>query len=578
MKSSVSSRPRSAASPGETLASRLRRAVSLASRTPPPPQPSLTRSADPSHIHRLAQPKNPLRAGGPPSVERRDLLSPPLDDLHRAQMETGPQYHGLPATMDRVRVALAAEDAGRRPRRLVRNKGGRESAVVTLTRPRFDERRNSLLRFYERTGVDVIVLVLDLRLQIVGSLCLAYGEPSCPSKYSKELGAVDGVAGIEVSPAYLSVRRKPRPDDSLRANALEVDFSILPTNVFAIVPVVVAAEDCSGGTLRCKLFGKDWVPLASSDSGRAERECDGLALEPQQETSDTRDEESSFDETDFGGDPGPLDFERKFATVREWRKVAECCWRMRQVSENSASSKCYLKQACVPFVLFRHSSVSSFPWGVQATAECVEAIDMAAICSLIPAFMLRLNIVPFCSVHIEHCRNCEQHTATSRHKPGSYQKHFQELRNFLKSRLPPMFFYANHSNCIREEPRLGSFEITALPYGTSLPQLLYSKLSRCDFPVYRRVLRAFAALLLPEITKLVRPRELIVRVIDESSRRPIVGALVEIIKIKVEVTSEKSFGDPNLRRSKSLGSSLGDDLGNGVESDGGALVNGIKFE
>lgn len=115
-----------------------------------------------------------------------------------------------------------------------------------------------------------------------------------------------------------------------------------------------------------------------------------------------------------------------------------------------------------------------------------------------------------------------------------------------------MFVYANHPSCLDSHPRLGSFEISVLPYGAASPQLVYSKLSRSEFPVLRRVVRALASLLLPEQTKLVHPRELVVRVIDETSRRPVEGVVVEVVKVLIGITSERSFGDADLPPPSSL--------------------------
>ena len=175
--------------PAETLAYRLRRAVSLASRTPEAPRAVVESRprADPSRLAQLAQPRRITAAGGsPPTVDRPSCVRPPQTDLLRAQVETGPQYHPVAGSVARVRVTLKAsrDDLLPRSRRrlFLRHQGGSGGTrpVVHLTRPRFDERRNSLLRFQERTGVGLLLLALDLRMQLLGTPSLAYGALSLP--------------------------------------------------------------------------------------------------------------------------------------------------------------------------------------------------------------------------------------------------------------------------------------------------------------------------------------------------------------------------------------------------------------
>lgn len=187
--------PRHGPCPAETLAYRLRRAVSLASMTPEAPRAAAQRRcADPNRIASLAQPRRIAEPEErPPAVEPPTCPRPPLADLLRVQVETGPQYRAVSASVDRIRVTLTAshDDVLPRSRRrlFVRNQGsgGAARPVVHLTRPRFDERRNSLLRFQERTGIGLILLAFDLRMQLMGSPCLAYGTSSLPKSLLLEM-------------------------------------------------------------------------------------------------------------------------------------------------------------------------------------------------------------------------------------------------------------------------------------------------------------------------------------------------------------------------------------------------------
>ena len=158
--------------------------------------------------------------------------------------------------------------------------------------------------------------------------------------------------------------------------------------------------------------------------------------------------------------------------------------------------------------------------------------------------MLFMKTFPFCAIHVEHCFDCASHSASSRHNAGTYERRFRKMRDACKGSLPPIFFNSNSTSLLAgKRPRFCSFEVTVLPYLSSSPKLIYSKLLLKDFPVNRRLVSLLSKELLPERIPLRHSRRLNIRVMDRRSRRPLVGVTVEVMKVNVLVRSEDDFGE-----------------------------------
>lgn len=446
------------------------------------------RTADLARVHRLAESRRePARD---PVLSPRPA-APPLADLLKMQSEGS--LVPLPPSCDALRVCLSLEGAPRCRRAAGQTQRQPHAKVEYLNRARAD--CVALQAFCEAAAMGFSCVALGLGMEVLAELDLC-------------AGADRGVRGVRVGPPPLH-RGKP---DGLQAALhpdldLDLDLAALPDHVFALVPCVRLRGEASGGTVRCCVFAhaehSDLPPAPSQPSLRPAPRTEG------------------FDEADFSsGEEGPAEG----AAAGDWAVAASA-------SHLRAARPCSSDAAWAPLVVFRRRGGEG--WALKLLGDAaVEGADKAALLSALLTRLLAAAVFPFCVVHIEHCVDCESHARFSRHVPGSYQRRAAALRSHLRRQLPPLLLYCNHAS-VAEPPKLGAFEMSVLPYAAREPVLLFSKRAQGEFPVPRRIVRALSGLLLPQAVEFSPAKELKVRLIDSSSRRPMRGLAVEVLRVEV---------------------------------------------
>lgn len=93
----------------------------------------------------------------------------------------------------------------------------------------------NLRRFLQYFSLQLVLVIYDVQFQVIGTFSVT-DDNSFP--------------GISFGPSYLLPDRGARARDGQLVNLLEIDFTVLPTNIFAIVPLLVddsiatSKEDC----------------------------------------------------------------------------------------------------------------------------------------------------------------------------------------------------------------------------------------------------------------------------------------------------------------------------------------------
>ena len=194
------------------------------------------------------------------------------------------------------------------------------------------------------------------------------------------------------------------------------------------------------------------------------------------------------------------------------------------------------REAYAPWALFRRREGRS-GWSVKDLHLTVADNDTATVVDCILRDLRLSNVIPFHIVHVEHCVNCEQHAKSSRHVPGSYDKHWKDLMAAISSRLPPLLPQANKTS-VCPSPKLGSFELIVKPYFSSQSISIFSKMSQRKFPSPREVLAQLASIVLPERIKFSRRPWLDVHLFSAYHRRPLPNARVLIYRIDTMVSAQ----------------------------------------
>lgn len=207
----------------------------------------------------------------------------------------------------------------------------------------------------------------------------------------------------------------------------------------------------------------------------------------------------------------------------------------------------------VPFVLFQRldeyaprtdDDNEDIPkrrsWNLKAMQASIPGVMLHSIIRETLNVLKQQFVVPMHMINIEHCVNCEKHSMTTWHVPGSYERHFIEFKTAFRKSLPPAIIYANKFTADSKScPRLGSFEITIRPFASSVSQLVFSKLSFKTIPPTDKIIRDLAVLLLPEVVKFQGEHLLELHTYDGYMKKPLRGATVYLYRVEVGVTLEK---------------------------------------
>jgi hypothetical protein len=177
-------------------------------------------------------------------------------------------------------------------------------------------------------------------------------------------------------------------------------------------------------------------------------------------------------------------------------------------------------------------------WGIKAVQRCLYGVMLHAIVRSVIECLKRVFILPLHVINVEHCLNCQNHSMTTWHVPGSYEKWFAETKKSLKKTLPAAVIYSNKFATPSTPPRLGSFELSIRPYLSPTTQLVFSKLSSRTLPPVEDIQRELAVLLLPETITFSGSHILELHVYDSYHRVALVGATITLYKLNIRVTLE----------------------------------------
>jgi hypothetical protein len=215
----------------------------------------------------------------------------------------------------------------------------------------------------------------------------------------------------------------------------------------------------------------------------------------------------------------------------------------------------------IPFVLFQRLDEFSHPvasddeeneetkrrrsWNLKAIQASIPGVMLHSIIRETLNVLKQQFVVPMHMINIEHCVNCEKHSMTTWHVPGSYEKNFMEFKSAFRKSLPPAIIYANKftADSTKSCPRLGSFEITIRPFASPISQLVFSKLSFKTIPPTDKIIRDLAVLLLPEVVKFQGEHLLELHTYDGYMKKPLKGATVFLYRLEVGVTLQKDVED-----------------------------------
>jgi hypothetical protein len=239
-----------------------------------------------------------------------------------------------------------------------------------------------------------------------------------------------------------------------------------------------------------------------------------------------------------------------------------------------------MKEAFLPFVFYRRTTVEK-GWSykvLNAVTKGLQSDSQDHILQTILGAMVLNHVVPYHLMHIEHCRNCEEHAMTTRHTPGMYRAKANELKEHLADVLPQIYVDCNNNTVlsnnkkIREEhsrkgetrqqrqirmmkenerkgmktyfkahdPRVGAFEISLRPYCSTRSYEIYSKLRLNEFPRAKDLNVLLTTLLHPKtyLYDYENPARLSVILFDASTKRQLSDITVTLYSLSVHPTAK----------------------------------------
>lgn len=188
-----------------------------------------------------------------------------------------------------------------------------------------------------------------------------------------------------------------------------------------------------------------------------------------------------------------------------------------------------------PFVLFKQNT-----WHIKHLNETMDGVNPRDITAGVLEALKRKYVVPWHMVHVEHCINCEDHSMTTWHIPGSYNQTFLELKKTMRQLLPASLIFHNMKT-ITPKPRCGSFEIVVHPYQSNIGQCVFSKLSARSAPNLNKIIQSLSNLILYEKVKFSGFHSVEIHVYDNYSRKKIYRANVTLYKVNVNLTIDQDI-------------------------------------
>ena len=246
-----------------------------------------------------------------------------------------------------------------------------------------------------------------------------------------------------------------------------------------------------------------------------------------------------------------------------------------------------LHEAFLPFVVYRRSSTDKgWAWKtLGAVTKGVQSHDMDHILNTILENLVKISVMPFHALHVEHCDNCEEHAMSTRHVPGAYKQKFVDLMNNLRYKVPQIICQANLPDMLQypsigpmqkiknkragnmlKEPRTGAFEVILRPYCSPVSQIIYSKISTHTFPHADDLINVMSGYLHQKPVYYDKPAMIDVIIFGEDSRQPLPDVEVSVYRLDVIV---KPLGSHEFANTDTVEEVIGMNLN--------ANTNGLAF-
>lgn len=208
-------------------------------------------------------------------------------------------------------------------------------------------------------------------------------------------------------------------------------------------------------------------------------------------------------------------------------------------------------QGFFPFVLFRASEMSS-GWHCKEVNGVVHSHSCSTYIQEVVEILVQENICPFYVMHVQHCQNCESHSSTTRHVPGSFERVFDDISSQLAFHLPPMVMRSNDVATFENlktlpPPPIGCFEVVVRPYLNKESMLIHSKLKSKCFPLASDLIRQLSNLMLPEdllFSNQATAPILEMIVFDSYYQKPVANAEITVYRVTIN-TAKKYSKEPH---------------------------------
>ena len=409
--------------------------------------------------------------------------------------------------------------------------------------------------FSRKYSLDFMYMVFDMQMQLLGTY---------------DINSRSFIPGIQFAPEYFNKFRMKHKLDSSMVQVIDINTGLLPPSAFAIIPIILDTSVIYSDEMDFQLDVFSKTELIKDGHVCNERDskdmhqvlyqqyleavADGVEdhwlLKHKITSISQLTEMLETENTEAMGEV----MRSQYATSSHLKPyimehIQQIMFSKKEATSNSGNLNSYMTPSdsndcsClntngsyIPFILFRSAGDSAHAvWLFQSTRITLPTNSLDNISNLVLKYMRTQQILPFTTVHIEHCVNCDQHQLTTRHVIESYSKNYNNLRAYIQSRLLPVYVHANTKACLSfsKTPRVGAFEVTMQPYVTSRADLVYSKIRNKVFPTTKKISDILTFYAVPKYT--IYPVDgmptICVHVYDAYYKQPIEKALVEVYQL-----------------------------------------------
>ncbi len=401
-------------------------------------------------------------------------------------------------------------------------------------------------------SLDFMYMVFDLQMQLLGTY---------------DINSESFIPGIQLAPEYFNKFRVKHKLDGTMVQVIDINTALLPSSAFAVIPII----------LDTSVIYSDEMDFQLDVFSKNELINDALVYNEQDSKEMHHILHQQYLEALADGVEDHWLLKHNMTSISQLTEMLETenIEAMREVMRSQYATSSHLKAyvmehiqqimfskteaglsngrlnsytapsgnndcsgltkngAYIPFILFRSAGDSAHAkWLFQSTRITLHTKSLDSLSNLVMKYMSTQHILPYTTVHIEHCVNCEQHQLTTRHVIDSYNNKYVELQDHIQSKLLPVYVHANTKACLSfsKTPRVGAFEVTIQPYVTSRADLVYSKIRNKVFPTTTKISDILTPFAVPKYT--YYPADsmptICVHVYDAYYKQPIENALVQV--------------------------------------------------